>query len=520
MPALITMNEAVEKFALATPDKDFIIQAETDDHFSYADVDKMGRKWAGLLSELGVGREDTVAIMGAPGVEWVCAWMGAAWLGARATGINTQYVGEMLHYVLDNCAARVMLIDECLLPALESIESAWPKHLHHVIVLGKKLDIFLKDTCKIHEANTLLSQATVYTNVSVPSMDDIGCVTYTSGTTGRSKGVLMTWLHLRGYVMGGVPWDDVGSGVVMYNAFPMYHLAGLTSSYLAASNGGTVVFRKTWSTSEFWNDIDQHRVNTTFFVGGTSEFIKKLPPSENDGEHSLRSVLLTPLPADVKEFEERFNLKLWTFYGSTEIGAVTFSEESPRVRGTCGRARPGYDLKIVDDEMNEVSDGYVGELLVRADDPRTMLQGYLNLPDAEQSKWVDGWFRTGDMMRRDEDGNYYFIDRSDDVLRRRGENISSREVEIAVNKHPAVLESAVIGIPAEVAEDEVLALVELRDGQTLSEQELSEFLAEQLPRFMRPSVIRICDELPRTATGKVQKAQLRKEFRACAEMEK
>ncbi len=507
------INEAVAKFALATPDKDFIIEADTDDRYSYDDIDQLGRKWASLLAELGVRKDDTVALMGAPSADWVCAWLGAAWMGARATGINTQYVGDMLHYVLDNCAASVMVIDECLLQALVSIDSEWPLTLQHVVVLGKAGNISLPGGCRVYDAQSLVSRARVHDTVSVPSMDDICCVTYTSGTTGRSKGVLMTWLHLRGYVMGGLPWDHVGSGVIMYNSFPMYHLAGLTSSYLAAANGGTVVFRKTWSTSEFWSDIDRYQVNTTFFVGGTSEFINKLPPSDSDRGHTLKSVLLTPLPADVKEFEERFNLKLWTFYGSTEVGAVTFSEESPRVPGTCGRARPGYDLKIVDEAFNEVPTGSVGELLVRAHDRRTMLQGYLNLPDAEKTKWVDGWFRTGDMLRRDEDGNYFFMDRSDDVLRRRGENISSREVEIEVNRHPAVLESAVIGIPAEVAEDEVLALVQLREGESLTEKELGDFLAERLPRFMRPSVIHIRDELPRTATGKVQKAQLRREYR-------
>ena len=513
MSETLALNEAVAKYARVNPNKDLLIEVDTGEHYTYAEVDKISRRWAGVLAEFGVEKDDAVAIMGRPGVHWVGAWLGTAWLGARATGLNTQYVGDMLHYVLTNCDAAVLVIDADLLPALTTIQSDWPGTLKTIIVLGKPDCSNPPSGCMLHESETLLSQASIPEKLSAPASGDICCVTYTSGTTGRSKGVLMTWLHLRRYVMDGLPWDSVGADVVMYNSFPMYHLAGLTSVYVAGVNGGTVVLRRSWSTNEFWQDIDRYGVNTTFFVGGTSEFIKKLPPSEGDSKHPLTSVLLTPLPEDVKQFEQRFGLKLWTFYGSTEIGAVTFSEESPSVPGTCGRARPGYDLKIVDDEQKELPIGAIGELLVRPHDPRTMLQGYLNLPDAEKSKWVDGWFRTGDMLQRDEDGNYFFKDRSDDVLRRRGENISSREVEIEVNKHPAVLESAVIGIQAELAEDEVFALVELRPGEQLSEKALSEFLAERLPKFMRPSIIKIVDELPRTATGKVQKAQLRREFR-------
>jgi crotonobetaine/carnitine-CoA ligase len=284
--------------------------------------------------------------------------------------------------------------------------------------------------------------------------------------------------------------------------------------YVAAVKRGSVVFRKAWSTNEFWNDIRRYRCNFGGFPGGIGEFIAKLPPRTDDRDHTLRQIVMTPIPANLQAFEERFGFKVWSFYSTTEVGTVTYTGLSPRIPGTCGRAREDCELRLLDADGREVPIGKAGELWVRPQDRRTMLQGYLNMPEATAAAWRDGWFRTGDMMRRDAEGNYFFVDRVNDSIRRRGENISSREVEIVVNTHPAVLDSAAIGIPADHAEEEVMVYAELRPGEQLTGDALREYLETRMPKFMMPAVVKIVTCLPRTATGKVLKADLRREARS------
>lgn len=220
--------------------------------------------------------------------------------------------------------------------------------------------------------------------------------------------------------------------------------------------------------------------------------------------------MMIPRPDNAVQFAERFGLRFWTMYNMTELNVPLMSEPDPVTSGACGRVRPGTELRLVDEFDREVAPGAIGELVVRCDSPWRLNSGYSGNPEATAQAWRNGWFHTGDAMRRDEAGNYFFVDRMKDAIRRRGENISSFEVEVEILAHPAVRECAVLAVPA-ASEDDVLAVVSTVPGAELDPAELLAFLRPRLAHFMLPRYVRVLEELPRTPTQKVEKYRLRQE---------
>jgi crotonobetaine/carnitine-CoA ligase len=238
-------------------------------------------------------------------------------------------------------------------------------------------------------------------------------------------------------------------------------------------------------------------------------FLLKLPPGPGDRDHTLKKVVLVPLSDDAQAFADRFGVDVYTTFNMTETSWPLVSERNPAARGTCGRPRPGVEARIVDDNDCEVAPGAAGELILRTDTPWAMNHGYHNNPEATARAWRNGWFHTGDAFRRDEDGNFFFVDRLKDAIRRRGENISSFEVEAELMAHPAVREAAAVAVPSEHGEDEVLAVVAPVAGGSVDPAELLGFLVPRMPHFMVPRYVRVLAELPKTPTQKVQKNLLR-----------
>ena len=220
---------------------------------------------------------------------------------------------------------------------------------------------------------------------------------------------------------------------------------------------------------------------------------------------------MVPLTGDAPAFTERFGVDIYTIFNMTEISSPVVSEANPTKIGTCGKARSGVEVRLVDKNDCEVPVGEIGEMLVRTDRPWAMNSGYNANPEATAEAWRNGWFHTGDAFRRDEDGYFYFVDRVKDAIRRRGENISSFEVEADVCRHPAVREAAAIAVPSEYSEDEVMVVVAPVPGQAIDPRELAEFLIDTMPYFMVPRYIRLLDELPKTPSAKVMKTELRAE---------
>jgi crotonobetaine/carnitine-CoA ligase len=235
----------------------------------------------------------------------------------------------------------------------------------------------------------------------------------------------------------------------------------------------------------------------------------KQPPGPNDRTHGVRLAFMVPFTDQAPAFTERFGIDVYTIFNMTEIASPTVSEANPPQRGTCGKVRPGVEVRLVDAHDCEVAVGEVGEMLVRADRPWGLNSGYNKDAEATAKAWRNGWFHTGDAFRRDAAGYYYFVDRVKDAIRRRGENISSFEVEVEVCAHPDVREAAAIGVPSEYSEDEVMVIVAPVPGRTIDLPDLARFLAERMPYFMVPRYIRLLDERPKTPSAKVLKADLR-----------
>jgi crotonobetaine/carnitine-CoA ligase len=304
-------------------------------------------------------------------------------------------------------------------------------------------------------------------------------------------------------------FDDCRHGDRLFAPFEPSHLAGKIPVQLMAYWTGTHVFREGFKTTEFWRDVRANDCNRVWLFHAMANFVWRQPESADDASNPIESITGGPLLHEYLEFEQRFAVKMRTNFGMTEIGWPIATADDVRNHLSCGRPRPGYVLRIVDEHDLEVVAGEVGELLVRADAPWTMNVGYFGNPERTVEAWRNGWFHTGDAFRVDADGNWYFVDRMKDAIRRRSENISSFEVESMVGEHDAVLECAAIGVPSDDGEEEIKVCVVVKPDRSLDPPELIEFMRPRAPSFMLPRYIEVVDALPKTPTGKVRKMELK-----------
>jgi crotonobetaine/carnitine-CoA ligase len=269
-----------------------------------------------------------------------------------------------------------------------------------------------------------------------------------------------------------------------------------------------MVIREQFSVQHFWEDMRTYEIAGAGLVGPMAPFLMMQPEQPDDADTPLRHVYMGPLVPQVEEFKRRFGVKIGTGYGMTEIGAPFVSDGFDLANDTsCGRLKSGwagYEVRIVDEHDQPLGPNEVGELIVRTDEPWVLNRGYFGMPDVTAEAWRNGWFHTGDGFRYDEDGNYYFVDRIKDAIRRRGENISSFEVEALVSQHPDITESAAVAVPSEYTEDEVKVCVVAKPDAEFTAQELLEFLVSRMPRFMLPRFVEFVSEVPKTeATNRI-----------------
>ena len=344
-------------------------------------------------------------------------------------------------------------------------------------------------------------------------MHEIACITYTSGTTGPSKAVKLPWGQLHSINLGTFPFEDLEPSDVFYCTTSHAHFGSKSIPYHAAMAGGQVVIRSRFALNSFWQDVSEFGITTGMLVGSMADLLLRAPESPS-GETSLKNLFMAPLGACYEQFSERFNTRICTVYNSTEGGVAIRSGWNPTNARTVGRIRegyPGFEVRLVDEHDFEVPDGMPGECIVRANVPWVMNAGYLNNDAATVAAWRNGWFHTGDALIRTPDGDYVFVDRLKDVIRRRGENISSFEVEADVLRNPEIIECAAVAVPADTTEDEILLFAVKRSGSSIGPQELCAELETRMARFMVPRYIEFVDELPKTqATQRIIKADLRK----------
>jgi len=502
-----TLPVVIAKRAASTPDQTYVVDISNDCTFTYAEAHEWFLTWADAYRRAGVEPGDRVGVMLPNSLEAGAAWLGAGWLRAYEVPINNAYRGQMLHYGLADSGARLAIVAERFVDRLDDVIADLPG-LETVVVpdVAGAAPRLRAENVRVLTGEEFLADARPARDLPVPMPWDVAGIAYTSGTTGPSKGAITPWGML---IFGTGLLDDLGPNDALYSPFPLFHMAGKGMLCHAAYMGGRVVMRESFDTGSFWPDIDEHGCTFTLVVPAMAQWLLAQEPSADDRGHSLREAVLSPV---IHAFGERFGIRMRTHYGMTEAGNVmsrrTVTDDSP----SCGRPRDGYDVRIVDEHDYEVPVGEVGELIVRTEEPWWMNSGYWAMPEKTAEAWRNGWFHTGDGFRRDQSGDYYFVDRTKDALRRRGENISSFEVEGIVNQHPDVAECAAIAADMELGEQEIKVCIVLRPQADLAPEALIEFLVPRMPRFMVPRFVEFVDALPKTeATMRVQKVKLRED---------
>jgi crotonobetaine/carnitine-CoA ligase len=486
----------------------------TGDSQTYRQCHEAGLRWASVLRRLGVEEGDRVLSMLPPSFAAINAWIGASWLGAWEVPISTDYRGSLLRFIVENSGVNVAVVQDRLLGRfLELTADGAVGDLKTIVVVGSHTggDTGPAPGLEILDAELLLRDAAPVDvgGLRVPTTSDVASIIYTSGTTGPSKGVIVTWRQLAGTCCGGTPPDDYGEDDIRYAPFPMCHVLGKVAVLGSAINNSSMVIRDAFSTTYFWEDIAKFRCTTTGFTAAVANFLYRQPSHPGDAETPLRNIVSAPLIPEIDDFCRRFGVRVYTTYNMTELSGPIVSEWNPTNLRSCGRVRPGYLARVVDEHDVDVAPGTAGELIVQSSDRDALMRGYFGMPEETAQAWRGGWFHTGDAFRYDGEGNFYFIDRQKDSIRRRGENISSLEVESEVNAYPSVLESAAIPVPSEWGEDEVMVVVVPRPDMVLDPAALTEFLIGRCPRFMIPRYVDVVTELPKTPVGKIRKSALR-----------
>ena len=335
-------------------------------------------------------------------------------------------------------------------------------------------------------------------------------ISFTSGTTGPSKGVLACHEHVLTFAEDWIKACHYKAGQAIFSCLPLFHaIAAWLGVVPALIAGGRIAIAPRFSASSFWDEVRAAKADVAHGIFSMVPILLKQPERPEDRDQPAR---LFYLGQHSDAFEQRFNCRVVEVYGATETGIVTVTPSDERARpGSCGKPNlDTFDVIIANECDEPVGVGEVGEILVRPRRPFVMLRGYYNAPEATLEAFRNLWFHTGDNARADADGYLYFVDRKKDSIRRRGENISSWEVEVVLNRHPAVLESAVIAVPSELGEDEVKAVVVLKGDAKATAAELWTFCEANMPRFWVPRLIEFRPHMPKTPNQKIQKYLLRK----------
>lgn len=502
----ITMVRLLEKRVAETPGEVFYTwtgaRPVTFTGFN-ARVNRMARN----LRDLGVCRGTHVFVLMDTSPDYLALWFAIAKACAVEVPVNTAYHGEVLLHQLSLSGAEVAVVDAQYAVMLQGVADRAPKLRAVIVRQSAETDFDIP----VHPFETLdLLADESNPGIEVP-YDSTSCIIFTSGTTGPSKGVVLSHHYLAAYGLMYAETNRLDGRDVVMNFLPFFHIGAKFLTLAALAVGGRMHLQTRLSVSTFWDEVRANSITNFIAVGGICGMLLAQPERADDADTALRVVYAVPDPASFHdEFERRFACRISSAFGSTEIGfPIMKFPEDPYVPGTSGRPSAYYEVQIVDEFDSPVPPGTVGEIVVRPKHPYLVASGYIGMADKTVQAWRNLWMHSGDRGRMDADGLLSFEDRVSDSIRRRGENISSYEVEQLVARHAAVAEAIAVAVPSEDSEDEVRVLVTLRQNASLTFLELLEHCSDTMPYFMIPRYFDIVTDFPRTPTAKVEKYKIR-----------
>ncbi|EAQ96671.2 AMP-binding protein [Congregibacter litoralis] len=489
------------------------MQFEREPSLSYAElVDKIETIAANLHAQ-GIRHGDRVALIMENSAEMVFAWFAINFLGAVEVPVNLALRGQFLVHVLENSGAKMVIVDDTLIDPLIDIATE-AQSIESVVVNGESLSNIPWRHFSWHDLEEAVTPALLEEIRKIDVVcQDPAAIMYTSGTTGPAKGVLMSHGHM--YFFAWLTGDMLRlmARDVFLVVLPLFHgNSQIMQIYATLINGGKFVLYRRFTTNEWIEQAIECGATVSSLLGVMAQFIFDRQPSKRDRQMKITRMVTVPLPAAIAhEFEARFGTICVEAYGMTETSLPILRRlEDPLRPGSCGRLNADwFEVAIVDPETDRILPANeVGEILVRPKYPWTMLMEYFCMPERTVKAWRNLWFHTGDSGRYDEDGYYYFVDRLQDRIRRRGENISSYELEAAATEYDHVLEAAAVAVSAREGEDDIKICLVTKDGD-LDRMAFLEHCKKRMPYFAVPRYFCVFDALPKTPNGKVLKRELR-----------
>jgi crotonobetaine/carnitine-CoA ligase len=508
-----TVAAALTRQALRPGDQTFLVFEGADGRTAvrtYSESEVRANRAARVLKRLGVRRGDTFHVHLANSLEFFDCWFGAAKLGAIMVPTNPLSTAEELTYIIGHAEPAVTITSPDLVEAVLAARRLGAE-VPQLLVTGTGIT----GTSGLSFEEEMSRESAAPPDTPAPGPLDVVTMLYTSGTTSRPKGVLVTnanYLHVGEAMAQFLRLRPEDRHLVV---LPLFHAnAQYYSTMSALVTGASVAVMERFSASRWGQQAARHGATVASLFAAPIRMILAQPANSADGMNHLRVALFAQnlTEEQLEAFQHRFGCELLQIYGMTETIAP------PTLNPLCGKrrnmsiGRPALwaRLRIIDETGSDVHPGQVGELLVGGEPGTTLMAGYFKDPEATVDAMSDGWLSTGDNVRVDADGYLYFVDRGKDMIKCAGENVASSEVERVVNAHPAVFESAAIGVPDPIRDESIKVFVVLHAGARATERDIIEWCAARLSKFRVPGFIEFVDTLPRTSVGKVQKHLLRR----------
>ncbi|MEI7794420.1 MAG: AMP-binding protein [Thermoleophilia bacterium] len=493
------------------PDRPYIRFGEAE-WVTYGEINARANRIANALIARGLQKGECVSTLMPNSVDQVALWFGILRAGGVQSPINLAYRGDFLSWVINLPESRFLVISDDLLDRLDKVADELPL-LEHVFLWSSDAPNGPNPKVNFEPFAVLDDAPDTDPGVEVTWVDDAR-VMFTSGTTGRSKGVIKQ--HASDYFSGrtynevcGVTEDDI-----FYTCLPLFHSnAQMLSCYPAMIAGARIQISTRYSSTNFWREVTECGATILNTVSAMNYFLWNTPPGKYDRAHKVTRIMAMPAPKDIyHEFKERFGIRWHEGYGLTETGMVTYVPPGIEKPGSCGMASPGFEVSVVEPGTDRpVPSGTSGEIVVDMKLPNIVMRAYAGMPEKTAEDFKNLKLHTGDLGQMDDDGYLYFMDRVKDYIRRRGENVSSMEVERIVAGHPGVLEAAAVGVAADEgasSEQEILICVVPRENP-LDPHELLTYCVDKMPYFAVPRYVRFMEHLPKTPTERVRKVELR-----------